>query len=198
MLPYLLHHANRAINDVCWGKDEFYIIKDRILQKHGKHIEYDVQKIPGKECWTCGGTGIYTGFYEMSGEMWQDTCNRCFRGWYILPKWICLSRIKFGRYFFHKPLKREQCINNPFTLEGLGWQVTQRPIIQGYIDHTSTVLGKPSILILFYLYDRKTYNRIKNEVFRQMRWEWTWIWRGFIKKFRPHSVHNVDNDFLMD
>lgn len=182
MIPLLLHHANRAIKEVVHGKEEFYKIKDQLL-KSGKQVNYDIQKIDGKRCNTCDN-GIYTGYYMMSGEKWYDTCNRCNgSGWYHLPKWICLSRIKFGRYYFHRPLKREQCVKNPFTKEELGWEVSDRPVISGYIDHNISVLGRPSLLILFYIYDRPTYNRVRPDILRQMRWEWHWIWVGIKKKF---------------
>src|SRR5688572_25806337 len=177
ILPFLLHHANRAVKDAFYissDRDAFYAIKDAILKKHGSHINYDVQHIPGKKCHTCNGSGVYTGYYMMSGEKWHDTCNRCWRGWFKLPVWICLSRIKFGSYYFHKPLKREQQAENPFTLEELGWKVTERPIIEGYIDHSVSIFGVPSLFVLFYMYDKDTYLRLKPLLIRRIRSEVRW------------------------
>lgn len=177
ILPFLLHHANRAVKDAFYftqDRDAFYAIKDAILKKHGKHVNYDVQHIPGKKCRTCGGSGVYTGYHTYSGDMWEDTCNHCWRGWFKLPVWICLSRIKFGKYYFHKPLKREQCVKNPFTLEELGWQVTERPIIEGYIDHNMSFFGRVALLILSYLYDKASYLRVKDKLMGQIRSSTRW------------------------
>ena len=71
ILSWLLHNANRE------GRNEhFYEIKNRILAKYGKLVCYDVQFIEGKKCHSCGGTGIYTGYYS------NDDCYHCFNGWY--------------------------------------------------------------------------------------------------------------------
>lgn len=184
LLAFLLHHANRAVHEIqC--KDEFYKIKNKLLKKYGKHVNYDIQHIPGKKCYTCGGSGIYTGYYMMSGEKWTDTCNRCWRGWYQLPKWICLSRMKMGLYFFHQPLKREECARNPFTQDELGWQVSNRPVIEGYIEHKVTWLGRPSVLLLLFLYDRPTFNFVRKSMLWQIRLDWKWRWQDLKRRVYP-------------
>lgn len=184
ILSWLLHHANRSIGFERVCRDEFYLIKDKILKQHGQHLDYEVQKIDGKKCFTCDGSGVYTGYYMMSGEKWQDTCNRCCGdGWYVLPKWICLSRIKFGPYIFHKPLKREQCVRNPWTERNMGWVVTNRPIIQGYIEHNRSRFGQISLLILYLRYDPVTFEKSKNALINSIRWDITWKWRRFKKTF---------------
>jgi hypothetical protein len=181
ILPFILHHANRAIKEVAWGVTEFYAIKDQLL-KSGRHINYDIQKIDGKRCNTCD-RGVYTGYYSMSGEKWTDSCNRCNgSGWYHLPKWICLSRIKYGRYYFHRPLKREVCVKNPFTKENMGWVVSDRPVISGYIDHNMSVFGRPALLILFYIYNREIYIKCREEIIAQIRSEWRWRVYGWRKR----------------
>ena len=181
ILPFLLHHANRSIYRIGVGRDEFYAIKKKLLAR-GKHVNYDVQHFEGKKCNACGGTGVYHGYYMMSGEKWSDTCNRCWGGWYILPMWVCLSRIKYGPYYFHQPLKREKCVKNPFTREELGWEVTDRPIVEGPITHKNTDMGWIAVLILFWLCDRKSYYAFRLEILDQLRWRWIWRWRGLKQK----------------
>lgn len=156
ILPYLLHTANRNIKDHRIDfMSAFYLVKDKILSKYGRMIGYDVQHIAGKKCNSCGGKGQHPK-YGYNGKIydWAD-CYHCWGGWYKFPIWVALSRIKFGRYVFHKPLKREERIGNPFTKESLGWEVSDSPIIKGYIDHNRHWLGDYAIYILFVLYDRK-------------------------------------------
>jgi hypothetical protein len=194
ILPFLLHHANRSIHRIAVGKEEFYAIKKMLLQK-GKHVNYDVQHFEGKKCWTCGGSGIYTGYY-FSGGKWSDSCNRCFGGWYKYPMWVCLDRIKFGPYYFHQPLKRELRVKNPFTKEELGWEVTERTVVEGPIFHNATDAGWWSLLILFYLYDRKSYATWKAEILDQIRWRWIWKWRS-VKKFFSWKTYVPDPNIRM-
>jgi hypothetical protein len=121
ILSWLLHHANRHTKS-----ESFYKIKDEILTRYGKQVGYDIQHIPGKTCNSCGGRGQHPKYSNTPPYKiydWAD-CYHCWGGWYKFPKWICLARIEFGTYIFHKPLKREEKINNPFTKEELGWDVT--------------------------------------------------------------------------
>src|SRR6185369_13280700 len=101
ILSTLLHYANLSASSA-----RFYALKNKLLDRYGKTIGYDVQYLDGKKCYTCGGTGVYTGYYWESGEAWHDTCNRCWRGWFKPPVWNVLLKRKFGKYTFHTPIKR--------------------------------------------------------------------------------------------
>lgn len=157
LVAYLLHAANRTIKSRSeMYHDAFYRVKDVILSRYGTWDGYDVQHIKGKKCNSCGGRGQHPK-YSYTGKIydWAD-CYRCWGGWYRFPKWICLRRIKFGPFTFHKPLKREECVGNPFTKEKLGWEVSERPVIEGYIEHDDHHLGVLAIYLLFMIYDRDT------------------------------------------
>jgi hypothetical protein len=181
ILPFLLHHANRCIKEFEQHQHNFYKIKDTILKK-GEHIAYDIQHIPGKKCRACNGKGIYTG-YHWSGDQWHDQCWHCWRGWFKMPVWICLDRIKFGKYTFHRPLKREQSVVNPFTTENMGWEVSKAPVIEGYITHDSTDLGFISLLILFFLYEREYFYVVKKDITRRLKWRIHWRFDAIKKKY---------------
>lgn len=167
ILPWLLHFANRHRSFAQGVQDEFYTVKDRIL-KRGKKLDYDIQHIPGKTCHSCGGRGERPK-YGHNGKIYDWADCYCFGGWYRLPKWICLQRIQFGRFVFHKPLKRHQCVENPFTLEEMGWEVTNRPIIEGYIEHEAHPLSEVSFLFLLWLYRMPSAER---EISKFFFWRW--------------------------
>ena len=97
ILAWLLHHANRQCSD-----DVFYEIKNKLLKKYGRCICYDVQFIQGKKCW-CGD-----GIYDYNWYTYEPiVCYKCNgTGWYKLPVWNILGRLKFGRFKFHVPFKR--------------------------------------------------------------------------------------------
>jgi hypothetical protein len=147
ILPWLLHHANRI---PC---EEFYKIKNSILAKYGKHICYDVQFIEGKECYTCEGTGIYTGV-RWSEIHWgklvtyHETCYKCYNGWYKRPVWNILAKIQFGKYTFHQPYQRS------YTKPDNSIQ-----IIEGYIQHDETNYSEFALTVLYLLY-RKGYLKL--------------------------------------
>jgi hypothetical protein len=155
ILSWLLHQANRCDD----RREQFYPIKDRILQRYGKEVGYDIQHITGKKCHSCGGKGYHT-YYSMyppySAYDWKD-CWHCTSGWYKLPQWNCLARIRFGRYTFHRPLKREHAVRTPWTENEMGWKVMDRPVIEGYIEHTGSWFSEWALLILFRIYDRKSF-----------------------------------------
>lgn len=209
ILPLLLHHANRSISTIVVGRDEFYKIKNLLL-KSGRHIDYEVQHIPGKECWSCDGTGLHTRYsnYPPYKPYEWNQCWHCHGGWYKLPMWICLSKIKFGGYYFHKPLKKELQVVNPFTQEELGWVVTDRPIIEGYIEHQETNFGWIALLILFYLYDKSAYIKWRSEILDQLRWRYIWRlrrlksyfnWKTYIIKPRFYLHHlDLNNEIIDD
>lgn len=92
-LATLLHLAN---SQPPWQfKREFYAIKERLLKRYGTPDDADVQHLPGKQCWTCDGTGLYSKYSE---------CRKCWgTGWYLSPVWVCLDRYRWGKYVFHMP-----------------------------------------------------------------------------------------------
>lgn len=181
ILPFLLHTANRNIK----GKSDrfikpFYELKDEIL-KRGQWVGYDIQHINGKRCNSCDGKGNYPK-YGYNGKVYDYAdCYHCFAGWYKMPIWICLRRIKFGKYFFHKPLKREEHIGNPFTKDSLGWEVSSNPIIEGYIDHNNHWFGGFAIFILFCLYNKTAAKLYFKD-------ETDWYWRYRLKSFLRRLV----------
>jgi hypothetical protein len=169
MIAYLLHIANRNIKGYSEESIQaFYAIKDAILKKYAQEDGYDIQKIPGKRCNSCHGTGQHPK-YGHNGKVydWAD-CYHCMGGWYRFPKWICLQRYKLGSYHFHRPLKRHECVSNPFTKDELGWQVTDRQVIQGYIEHDKHKFGKVAVLLLFLRYN---YPVFKSMLADEIRWK---------------------------
>ncbi|UHG93289.1 hypothetical protein [Spirosoma oryzicola] len=152
ILSWLLHHANKQPE----YKDPFYAIKKRILDYYGKPAGNDIQIIPGKKCWTCDGTGIYTGYYWQSGEKWYDTCNRCWRGWYISPKFTVLNRVKFGPYVFHQPF---MTYDHPESIP-VQYRVDKENQIQGYKDFVSSAWTTEAHFWLFWLFDKASFRRL--------------------------------------
>ena len=156
ILSWLLHRANRQTKS-----KEFYLIKDRILRRHGTIIGYDVQFIEGKKCHSCHGTGIYRGNNEYSGKDYTDVCWRCNNGWYKLPVWNTLYRIRFGKYIFHRPYMR--AYKAP--------EINQ-PLIQGYIEHTEAKYGALALFILCLIYEKGYLKRYWNTAGYGLRVYW--------------------------
>lgn len=151
LLSRLLHHANRETR-----LEEFYRIKDKILTRYGKVVGHDIQFIAGKKCRSCGGAGNHPKISWETGKIYDYAdCYHCWGGWYKHPAWVLLQRIQFGKFTFHKPIKKEYKINNPF------WKDPElavcNKVIEGYIEHTRTKHGKDALVILFLLYDWKGY-----------------------------------------
>jgi hypothetical protein len=103
ILGKLLFTANRG----SYSKDfrnNFYIVKYRILVRFGKHDGYDLQVIPPASCTICDN-GIYKGRYMNWDEEHWDTCGRC-KGLVQIPeRKIALERLKLGDYIFHQPAR---------------------------------------------------------------------------------------------
>ena len=143
ILPFILHHANRS-------KDQhFYTIKTTVLKKHAKEDGYDIQHIPGKECYACGGTGIH----HRDQDGCPEQCWQCIRGWFKLPQWICLQRYQYGPYIFHTPLKREFKVKNPWVADEMGWEVSNRPVMEGYVEHEKSRYTNLCLRLLLWRYD---------------------------------------------
>ena len=155
ILSTLLHFANREIQNHYRYREEFYRIKDIILKKHGKQVGYDVQHFKGKRCWSCNGTGEhvrYSNYPPYRAYDWSECWSCNGSGFYRMPLWVCLDRIQFGRYVFHKPLKRELHIGNPFNKKNLGWEVSANPIIEGRIEHEEHWFGEYALLLILFFY----------------------------------------------
>ncbi len=179
MLAFLLHHANRSTKDPA-----FYKIKDALLKKYAVEIGYDVQHIAGKQCYSCGGTGIHHK-YGHNGKPYDTVdCYHCWGGWFKMPQWIALQSYAWDHYRFHRPLKREFCEANPFAKESLDWEVG--PIIEGYIEHSESKYSYLAVYALFLLYDRSAFRM------RLLRW-WSNLGFGwYVHWWRPrHWLNNV-------
>jgi hypothetical protein len=172
VLSWLLHHANRE-----YKSEHFYHVKNMLLKKYGSHAGYDLQHIEGKKCYTCGGSGIYTGYY-WSGEQWHDSCNRCYGGWYKLPQYNILERVKFGNFIFHQPYKRFS--KNP---EG---EFAGLNKIDGYVYHSYTPYGPAARHILFLLYESGYLKRYYKNAGIGWRTQW-WLPGAWI----PNTIHLV-------
>jgi hypothetical protein len=167
ILAFLLHHANR-----CTKSPEFYRIKDKLLDKYGSVVGYDVQHIEGKECFSCGGTGIHYK-RDQYGIRNSEGCWRCHGGWYRRPMWILLARKPIGKYVFHKPAKREYSVKNPF-IPALGDKV-----IDGYIRHRVAKYSHIALYALYLLYNRPMFRRYFLEnvgVGCRVYWYWPRNW----------------------
>lgn len=181
LLPFILHHANRQTKS-----PDFYKIKDAILKKYGKLVDYDIQHIPGKKCWTCDGTGEHVKYSwnpPYKAYDW-DYCWHCNgTGYYKLPQWICLSRIQFGKYTFHRPLKREYMVKNPFVHEVLGFELSPSKIIEGYIEHEESRFSHICLLLLYRIYNIEAYNKELIEFRWKFKYRVVVPWKIRINRF---------------
>lgn len=184
LLSHLLHHANRETK-----MDEFYKIKDKILTKYGKGIGFDVQFIEGKKCQSCGGRGYHERVSWETGKVYDlADCYHCWGGWYKHPTWVLLERIQFGKFIFHKPVKKELKLKNPF--ENIAGLNISNEVIQGYIDHTRTKHGKDALVILFLLYDWKGFwARWYKSIGRGWYHHWSWIFKP--RKWPNNIAHLI-------
>lgn len=173
ILSFLLHYANRETKH-----EKFYQVKNQILKKHGQHIGYDIQFIEGKKCFSCDGTGLYEKWDRDDG-WYKEPCWNCYSGWFKRPCWNILQRLKFGKYIFHQPFKR--VYEKPEI---------ETPIIEGYIDHTSTKYGGLAVFILCLIYERHYLKRFYNENGLGWRVYW-WYPRNWV----PCAIHIHKNGF---
>jgi hypothetical protein len=94
ILSWLLQQANT------YPMQNLYEIKNIILSKHGKFIDYQLQKFPEKECYRCEGSGK---FYVYETAEYVDCLCCGATGIYKPEKWVLLKVIQFGKYQFHSP-----------------------------------------------------------------------------------------------
>lgn len=149
-LGYLLHLANSSPG---WDRRRFYDMKTRILLLHGRADGFDIQRIPPKECWTCGGSGWFSH---------NDRCRRCGgSGQYAGPVWVVLQRYLLGGFTFHIPRERSYVKPDPDTTN-----------IHGYIEHADCgVKAKEAGLWLALIFDRGLWWR-EMTTSAYCRWQW--------------------------
>lgn len=178
LLGVLVHHANRE-----YRSREWYAVKNRILRRWGVPDGYDVQYFEGKKCYTCGGTGVYKGFYERD---YYDDCRNCYGGWYKLPTWVILERVRLGAYVFHQPLKAVH------SAKVVDVPVTGR--IDGYVEHTRSGWGAEAAFVLYQVYDCRGYwQRWRKTVGRGWRCAW-WLPRNWVYN-AAHILRNGRNSY---
>ena len=166
----LLHVANSYPDAV--DKAAFYRMKSIILKRLGTRDGFDIQHIKGKKCFTCGGSGIYTGYHFNSGDEWNEPCWRCWGGWYKRPVWVVLDRYRLGGFVFHQPACR---------LYGVPPSVTsQVSLINGYIEHRDYGFDKPrrACLILAVMFaPRLLADYYAKPISDKWRRIWQRVWR---------------------
>lgn len=141
MIAKLLHIANSSPPGNRAEREQFYAMKQRILHRFGNPDHNDIQYIPGKKCWSCGGTGIWRHTY--SGD--EDYCWKCDgSGWFKQPVWVTLQRWRLGRFVFHEPIERRYS-------QPLGRAVK----IEGYVEHKAYAYRqvRRSMIILGLMFD---------------------------------------------
>ena len=145
IISNLLHVANSYPDAV--DREVFYQMKTEILSRFGNPDGFDIQYFKGKKCWTCDGTGTYGSYYH-SGQMFNEACYRCFKGWYKRPVWVVLDRYHLGRFVFHQPAER--LFEEPASVP------SQTKIIDGYVIHADHGWRKPRFAFFFLalLFDR--------------------------------------------
>jgi len=140
ILGELLHLAN-ALPPFAL-KQEFYQLKDHILQCHGVRVGRDLQHIY-KECYNCDGSGKIFRVRSAFGNPWnalEGPCWKCAGSGVYENYWVNLLRYRLGRREFHKPL--EKFYN--WEHAGIGYD----DVIEGYIRHQHAP---------FYLYAEAAY-----------------------------------------
>lgn len=97
--PLLLHLANSSPPGIY--RQEFYALKQRLLEKHGEPDGYDTQEIV-KECW---GHWSATEYGVHIGCSRSPSC-RCGGTGIFSRRIIGLERWCWGRFNFHRPIDR--------------------------------------------------------------------------------------------
>jgi hypothetical protein len=151
VLGWLTFHANRRFRTETW-----YAIKDMVLAQYGTVDGCDMQVLPPPKCWSCNN-GVPLRIEE--NDRGDGRCAHCDgKGNYAPERYVLLSRIKLGKYVFHKPGISARRWHSPeMMMKGGGepwsavivydaayyaklWQV--RSIIHGLITHAPTKRGK--------------------------------------------------------
>jgi hypothetical protein len=162
IIGFLLYHANRN-----YRTEYYYDLKKRILSDYGDLLKYKIQYLPGNECYSCNGTGIFEGtnwYVDLNNntskyKSWSAPCNRCFSGWYKRPQVVFLIQIKLSKYKFLIPINRVDTVLPINKVQRLYSHLID--VIDGYITHKYSKLGLLSFTILITLFD---YKNIKSKL----------------------------------
>jgi hypothetical protein len=131
-----------------------------LLHKYGTHLTYQVQHINGKPCDSCDATGLYRKYDYRHNHYYKEWCWSCQgTGLYKMTQWNLLSVYKLGLHTFHLPNGRHYGLTNPHPI---GFT-----IIEGYIDHDYSQIGKYCTWMLYLFYDRTEFKiQLKQEIHR--------------------------------
>ena len=154
------HMANAAAPAPSLWSGEFYQFKDRFLRRFAKPAGWDQQTIE-KECWTCGGSGMFTP---------HEKCRSCDGSGIYRSATIWLSRWDLEGHIYHKPNDPP-----PFLVD---------PVheIEGRIKHPEVPasVGYRSFLRLLIRHEPVTfYHHAIGRVQRRIGFHWrtVWLWR---------------------
>ena len=159
------------------AKDQhFYKIKNKILLKYSTFISYDTQFIEGKKCFSCNGTGLHEHYDYDDDESYFEACYNCHSGWYKLPTWNILKKVKFGKYIFYQPYQRMYKKPDISSI-----------LINGYIKHEKSKYSKFALIILFLFFDKEYISRLYRIY---IKYKIEIKFRNFRNKFK----NNIDKD----
>jgi hypothetical protein len=144
IIGLLLHIANSS--PPILGREEFYAIKTKLLERYGTFVRNDLQYIE-KGCFACDGTGRYPAHYE------RGFCRRCWGSGLYEAFYVILRLYRLGDYEFHTPTKRQYV-----TAE----DPARIPHVRGYIEHKRfrRYLSSECAYWLFLIYDRRTFRYV--------------------------------------
>jgi len=168
-IPASQFYAFKACNNggSYWYKQDFYKLKNQLLDLFGHEDGYDLQVIV-KRCHSCSGTGMY----------WQDEeCFKCGGTGIYAIKNVVLERYKLNGELFHRPLgELTYCKTEIIVFDGYdthGYTKFKRvpfnglftDTIQGIIKHKPGKLNPTwAYMYLIWHYNRvKFYEVVKSE-----------------------------------
>lgn len=123
--------CNRASKSWTY-KQDFYTLKNLILDKHGRFDGYDLQIIE-KRCWSCNGTGEYCNYYSYQSSNGKEECWKCDGTGVYEKKAIALMRYVLNDQLFHRPFGAVKPGQAYFTYQEL--KVQYHNTIKGIIEH---------------------------------------------------------------
>lgn len=189
-IPASHFYAFKACNNggSYWYKQDFYKLKNLMLDLFGHDDGYDLQIIK-KKCYSCNGTGMYCKY---------DECFNCGGTGIFDTKEVVLKRYRLNGEVFHRPLGKLTCNR------------TQIEIFDGYDTHgytkfkyepftgkfTDTIRGiikhKPgelnpnwSYLYLLYHYDKIAFLATVKEIVARAQTNTKYKLRTLLKQYSP-------------
>lgn len=132
LLARLLHYANAGPP---WPREAFYAVKERLLRRYGRLVDWQWQEIR-KECW--GPWGEWYG--ERAGCL-GEKCPRCGGTGIFDIRWVLLERWEWCGYVFYRPVPgRDQ------------WTQPELPVtIFGRIEHRDYGLASREAALWLFL-----------------------------------------------